>query len=145
MLNLGIANIYVVMEEYHLALKEICTVMKAVAQGDLSKTLIVTEQGEIGKSKRTANDMVDKLRHFASEVTRVTREIGTLGKLGGQAKIDDVEGTWKELTDTINNMTDQLTHQTRNIASVTTAVADGDMSQEIPMEAQGTQSLLSKS
>lgn len=124
-------------------MKEICAVTKAVARGDLSKTLIVTEQGEIDKSKRTVNNMVDKLKHFASEVTRVTREIGTMGKLGGQAKIDDVEGTWKELTDTINNMTDQLTHQTRNIASVTTAVAEGDMTQEIPVEAQGTQSLLS--
>ena len=126
------------MEEYRLALKEICAVMKAVARGDLSKTLIVTEQGEIGKSKRTVNNMVGKLRHFASEVTRVTREVGTMGKLGGQAKIDGVEGTWKELTDTVNSMADQLTYQTRNVASVATAVADGDMNEEIPVDAQGT-------
>ena len=130
------------MDEYHLALKEISTVTKAVARGDLSKTLVVTGDGEIGKSKRTVNNMVGKLSHFASEVTRVAREVGTMGNLGGQSKIDGVEGTWKELTDTVNNMADQLTHQTRNVASVTIAVADGDLSQEIPVEAQGTQSFV---
>ena len=130
------------MDEYHLALKEISTVTKAVARGDLSKTLVVTGDGEIGKSKRTVNNMVGKLSHFASEVTRVAREVGTMGNLGGQSKIDGVEGTWKELTNTVNNMADQLTHQTRNVASVTIAVADGDLSQEIPVEAQGTQSFV---
>jgi len=129
-------------DEYHLALKEISTVTKAVARGDLSKTLVVTGDGEIGKSKRTVNNMVGKLSHFASEVTRVAREVGTMGNLGGQSKIDGVEGTWKELTNTVNNMADQLTHQTRNVASVTIAVADGDLSQEIPVEAQGTQSFV---
>lgn len=116
---------------------------ESVAKGDLSKTLIVTAQGEIGELKRTVNNMIDKLKHFTDEVSRVTYEVGTVGKLGEQAKIDGVEGIWKELTDTVNNMADQLTHQTRNVASVATAVTDGDMSQEIPLEAQGTQSLLS--
>ena len=124
-------------------MKEISTVTQAVARGDLSKTLAVTAQDGISKSKRTVNNMVYKLRHFASEVTRVAREVGTMGKLGGQVNIDGVEGTWKELAHTINNMADQLTHQTRNVAGVTIALADGDMSQGIPFEGQGTQSLLS--
>lgn len=116
---------------------------QAVARGDLSKTLTVTAQDGIGKSKRTVNDMVNKLRHFANEVTRVAREVGTMGKLGGQVNINGVEGTWKELADTVNDMADQLTHQTRNVSSATIALADGNMSQGIPFEGQGTQSLLS--
>ena len=124
-------------------MKEIYTVTQAVARGDLSKTLIITAQDEIGKSKRAVNNMVYKLRHFVTEVTRVAREVGTMGKLGGQVNIDGVEGTWKELADTVNYMADQLTHQTRNVANVTIALADGDMSQGILVEAQGTQSLLS--
>ena len=116
---------------------------QAVARGDLSKTLTVTAQDGIGKSKRTVNDMVYKLRHFVNEVTLVAHEVGTMGKLGGQVNINGVEGTWKELTDAVNTMADQLMHQTRNVGSVTIAVADGDMSQEIPVEAQGTQYLLS--
>ena len=124
-------------------MKEISTVTQAVARGDLSKTLPVTARDEIGKTMRTVNNMVYKLRHFATEVTRVAREVGTMGKLGGQVNIDGVEGTWKELADTVNKMVDQLTHQTRNVAGVTIALADGDMSQGIPFEGQGTQSLLS--
>lgn len=129
------------MKDYHLVLKEISALAESVARGDLSKTLCETAQGEIGDSKRAVNNMIRSLRHFASEVTRVTHEVGTMGKLGGQANMDGIEGTWKELTDTVNEMADQLTHQTRNVASVTTAVTDGDMSQEIPVEAQGTLSL----
>jgi len=129
--------------DYHLVLEEMCAVTEAVAKGDLSQTLSGTEQGELGNSKRTMNNMTSTLRRFASEVTRVTHEVGTMGKLGGQARLDGVEGTWKKLTDTVNNMAEQLTHQTRNVASVTTAVADGDMSKlVIPVEAQGMLSLV---
>ena len=125
-------------------MKEICTAAEAVARGDLSKTISETSHGELGDPKRTMNNMTDTLRRFASEVTRVTHEVGTMGKLGGQARFDGVEGTWKDLTDTVNNMAEQLTHQTRNVASVTTAVADGNMSKlKIPVEAQGMLSLLS--
>jgi HAMP domain-containing protein len=126
-----------------LALKEISTVTRSVARGDLSKTLKITEQGEIERSKQIINTMVAKLNQFSSEVIRVTREVGTNGKLGGQANIDDVEGTWKELTVNVNTMAEQLTHQTRNVASITTAVTEGDMSKELKVEAQGTSNLLS--
>jgi osomolarity two-component system, sensor histidine kinase NIK1 len=131
-------------QDYQAILKELSAVTEAVTKGDLSKTLSGTSQGQLGDSKRTMNNMTGILRHFASEVTRVTHEVGTMGKLGGQASFDGVEGTWKELTETVNNMAEQLTHQTRNVASVTTAVADGDMTKlEMPAEAQGTLSLLS--
>jgi HAMP domain-containing protein len=126
-----------------LALKEISTVTRSVARGDLSKTLKITEQDEIERSKQIINTMVAKLNQFSSEVIRVTREVGTNGKLGGQANIDDVEGTWKELTVNVNTMAEQLTHQTRNVASITTAVTEGDMSKELKVEAQGTSNLLS--
>jgi methyl-accepting chemotaxis protein len=131
-------------KEYHVVLKEISAVTEAVAKGDLSKTFRGTTQGDFGELKRTMNNMTGTLRHFASELTRVTHEVGTMGELGGQASFDGVEGTWKELTETVNNMAEQLTHQTRNVASVTTAVADGDMTKlEVPVEARGTIFLLS--
>jgi len=111
---------------------------EAVARGELSKTLIETAQGETDEARRTVNKMIGKLRQFANEVLRVTHEVGSMGKLGERAKIEGVEGTWKEVTEAVNHMADQLTHQTRNVASITTAVAEGDTTQEIPAEAQGT-------
>ena len=102
----------------------------AVANGDLSKKITVDVRGEILDLKNTINIMVDQLNSFASEVTRVAREVGTDGKLGGQADVKGVSGTWKDLTDNVNSMASNLTSQVRNIAEVTTAVANGDLSQE---------------
>src|SRR5207249_7041371 len=103
-------------------------VTKAVAAGDLSKKITVDVKGEVLELKDTINTMVDQLRSFASEVTRVAREVGTEGALGGQAKVEGVSGTWKDLTDSVNLMAANLTAQVRNIAAVTTAVANGDLS-----------------
>jgi osomolarity two-component system sensor histidine kinase NIK1 len=118
-------------------LKDICAVAEAVTRGDLSQSLMVTAEDELDDAKRTVNIMVGKLCLFAAGVLRVTHEVGNLGKLGERARIEDVEGTWKEVTVTVNNMADQLKHQTRNVASVTKAVAAGDTTQVIPAEAQG--------
>jgi HAMP domain-containing protein len=118
--------------------RDVADVTTAVARGDLSKTITVTAQGEIDQLKQTVNNMVAKLNQFSSEVTRVAREVGTEGRLGGQAKIEGVEGTWKELTDNVNTMADRLTHQVRSIANVTTAISLGDLSQQIEVDAQGT-------
>ena len=117
--------------------RDVANVTTAVARGDLSKTITVTARGEIDQLKQTVNNMVAKLNQFSSEVTRVAREVGTEGRLGGQAKIDGVEGTWKELTDNVNTMADRLTHQVRSIANVTTAISLGDLSQQIEVDAQG--------
>ena len=117
--------------------RNIAEVTTAVANGDLSKKITVEVQGEIAELKATINTMVDQLSGFASEVTRVAREVGTEGKLGGQAEVKGVSGTWKDLTDNVNSMADNLTTQVRNIAEVTTAVANGDLSKEITVEAQG--------
>ena len=126
------------MEDYRVALKDIRTVAEAVARGELSKTLVVTGEGEIDDAKRTVNKMVGKLSQFSTDVLRVTQQVGSMGKLGERAKLNDVEGTWKELAVNVNKMADQLTRQTRNVSSVTTAVAEGDATvQEIPAEAQG--------
>src|SRR5437016_934285 len=103
----------------------IAEVTTAVANGDLSKKITVDVKGEILELKNTINRMVDQLNSFASEVTRVAREVGTEGKLGGQAQVPGVAGTWKDLTDSVNFMTGNLTAQVRNIAEVTTAVAYG--------------------
>src|SRR5205085_1675689 len=105
--------------------------------GDLSKKITVDVKGEILELKNTVNTMVDQLRSFASEVTRVAREVGTEGKLGGQARVEGVAGTWKDLTDNVNFMASNLTDQVRNIAQVATAVARGDLSQKITVEAKG--------
>ena len=110
--------------------RNIADVTTAVANGDLSKKITVDVKGEILELKNTINTMVDQLRSFAAEVTRVAREVGTEGKLGGQADVKGVAGTWKDLTDTVNFMAGNLTGQVRNIADVTTAVANGDLSQE---------------
>jgi len=117
--------------------RNIAQVTTAVAQGDLSQKITVEVKGEILELRDTINTMVDQLSTFASEVTRVAREVGTEGKLGGQAEVKGVAGTWQELTANVNMMASNLTDQVRNIAQVTTAVAQGDLSQKITVEAQG--------
>src|SRR5262249_17521109 len=115
----------------------IAEVTTAVATGDLSKKITVDVRGEIMELKNTINTMVDQLRSFAAEVTRVAREVGTEGKLGGQADVKDVAGTWKDLTDNVNSMASNLTGQVRGIAKVVTAVATGDLKQGLTVEAKG--------
>src|SRR4030088_3539567 len=117
--------------------RNIAEVTIAVANGDLSKKITVDVRGEILQLKEAINTMVDQLRSFASEVTRVAREVGTEGKLGGQAIVPGVAGTWKDLTDSVNAMCGNLTDQVRNIAQVTTAVARGDLSRKITVEVRG--------
>jgi HAMP domain-containing protein/signal transduction histidine kinase/DNA-binding response OmpR family regulator len=117
--------------------RNIAEVTTAVAKGDLSKKITVDVKGEILELKVTINTMVDQLNAFASEVTRVAREVGTEGKLGGQARVEGVGGTWKDLTDNVNLMADNLTGQVRNIAEVTTAVAKGDLSKKITVQVRG--------
>ena len=117
--------------------RNIAEVTTAVASGDLSKKITVDVKGEILELKNTINVMVDQLNAFASEVTRVAREVGTEGKLGGQAKVEGVGGTWADLTDNVNLMAANLTGQVRNIAEVTTAVARGDLSKKITVDVRG--------
>jgi signal transduction histidine kinase/HAMP domain-containing protein/CheY-like chemotaxis protein len=117
--------------------RNIAQVATAVAQGDLTRKIDVDASGEIRELKTTLNTMVDQLSAFASEVTRVAREVGTQGNLGGQANVPGVSGTWKDLTDNVNVMADNLTDQVRNIARVTTAVASGDLTKKISIEARG--------
>ncbi|MFW9262362.1 HAMP domain-containing protein, partial [Nostoc sp. CALU 546] len=117
--------------------RNIAEVTKAVANGDLSKKITVDAKGEILDLKNTTNTMVDQLSSFASEVTRVAREVGTEGKLGVQAEVKGVAGTWKDLTDSVNFMAGSLTAQVRNIAEVTTAVANGDLSKKITVDVKG--------
>jgi HAMP domain-containing protein/signal transduction histidine kinase/ActR/RegA family two-component response regulator len=117
--------------------RDIAQVATAVARGDLSQKITVDVKGEILELKNTVNTMVDQLSSFADEVTRVAREVGTDGKLGGQARVKGVSGTWKDLTDSVNSMAFNLTAQVRNIAQVATAVARGDLSQTITVDVQG--------
>jgi HAMP domain-containing protein/signal transduction histidine kinase/ActR/RegA family two-component response regulator len=117
--------------------RNIAAVTTAVANGDLSKKITVKVKGEILELKNVINTMVDQLSSFASEVTRVAREVGTEGKLGGQAAVEGVAGTWKDLTDSVNSMASNLTAQVRNIAGVTTAVAKGDLSKKITVDVRG--------
>src|SRR5258707_7389647 len=117
--------------------RNIAEVTTAVAKGDLSKKITVDVQGEMLELKITINTMVDQLNSFGSEVTRVAREVGSEGQLGGQANVPGVGGTWKDLTDSVNKMADNLTSQVRNIAEVTTAVARGDPSPKITVNAKG--------
>src|SRR6187397_2958412 len=117
--------------------RNIAEVATAVARGDLSRKIAVDVKGEILELKNTINVMVDQLNGFASEVTRVAREVGSEGKLGGQAQVEGVAGTWKDLTDNVNLMADNLTGQVRNIAEVTTAVARGDLSKKITVDVKG--------
>ncbi|MEX2535750.1 MAG: HAMP domain-containing protein [Trueperaceae bacterium] len=118
-------------------LRDVSKVATAIARGDLSQKITVDVKGEILQIKDTINTMVDQLSSFASEVTRVAREVGTEGKLGGQADVQGVAGTWKDLTDNVNSMADNLTGQVRNIAEVTTAVATGDLSKKITVDVKG--------
>ncbi|WP_217913624.1 HAMP domain-containing protein [Miltoncostaea marina] len=115
----------------------IAQVTTAVARGDLSRKITVDARGEVAELKETINTMVDQLRSFAGEVTRVAREVGTEGRLGGQANVEGVSGTWRDLTDSVNLMAANLTDQVRNIAEVTTAVARGDLSQKITVDVKG--------
>ncbi len=117
--------------------RNIAEVATAVAQGDLSKKITVNVSGEILQLKETINTMVDQLNAFAAEVTRVAREVGTDGKLGGQAQVPGVAGTWKDLTDSVNSMASNLTGQVRNIAEVSTAIANGDLSRKITVDVRG--------
>ncbi|MEH2411527.1 HAMP domain-containing protein, partial [Nostoc sp.] len=117
--------------------RNIAEVTKAVANGDLSKKITVDARGEILDLKNTTNTMVDQLSSFASEVTRVAREVGTEGKLGGQAQVQGVAGTWKDLTDNVNSMAGNLTAQVRGIARVVTAVANGDLKRKLMLDAKG--------
>ena len=117
--------------------RNIAEVATAIAGGDLSKKITVDVSGEILQLKETINTMVDQLNAFASEVTRVAREVGTEGRLGGQADVRGVAGTWKDLTDSVNSMASNLTTQVRNIAEVTTAIANGDLSKKITVDVHG--------
>jgi len=117
--------------------REIARVTTAVAQGDLTKTITIDVKGEILELKNTMNTMVEQLRAFANEVTRVAREVGTEGRLGGQATVRGVSGVWRDLTESVNSMANNLTFQVRNIAEVTSAVAAGDLSKKITVEAKG--------
>ena len=117
--------------------RNIAEVTTAVANGDLSRKITVDVKGEVLELKNTLNTMVDQLNSFASEVTRVAREVGTEGKLGGQAQVKGVSGVWKDLTESVNQMAGNLTGQVRNIADVTTAVAKGDLSKKITVDVRG--------
>src|SRR4029079_18934359 len=114
-----------------MQVRNIAQVTTAVARGDLSQKITVEARGEILELKSTVNTMVDQLGSFADEVTRVAREVGTEGNLGGKAEVRGVAGTWRDLTETVNELARNLTDQVRNIAQVTTAVARGDLSQKI--------------
>lgn len=119
-------------------MKVIRSVAEAVARGELSTTLVATAEGEIDDAKRTLNKMIKKLRQFSTNVLQVTQQVGSMGNLEERADLADVEGTWKDVTVGVNKMANQLTLQTRNVASVTTGITEGDMvPQEIPAEAQG--------
>src|SRR5262249_7508626 len=117
--------------------RNIAAVTTAVANGDLTKKITVDVKGEILELKNTVNTMVDQLSSFADEVTRVAREVGTEGKLGGQALVKGVSGTWKDLTDNVNFMAANLTNQVRSIAKVVTSVANGDLKRKLLVEAKG--------
>src|SRR5207253_3336 len=118
-------------------LRDVSKVATAIATGDLRQKMTVEVKGEILQIKETMNTMVDQLNAFAAEVTRVAREVGTEGKLGGQAVVPGVAGTWKDLTDNVNSMAGNLTAQVRNIAEVTIAVANGDLSKKITVDVRG--------
>jgi HAMP domain-containing protein/signal transduction histidine kinase/ActR/RegA family two-component response regulator len=131
------ANVNVMASNLTSQVRGIAKVVTAVANGDLSQKFVVEAKGEIAALADTINSMTDSLRTFAAQVTTVAREVGIEGKLGGQARVPGVSGTWRELTDNVNLLAGNLTNQVRNIALVTTAVADGDLSQKITVEAKG--------
>jgi len=130
-------NVNLLANNLTVQVRNIAEVTTAVAKGDLSKKITVNAEGELNELKNTINTMVDQLRSFAAEVTRVAREVGTEGRLGGQAVVPGVSGTWKDLTDNVNVLALNLTDQVRNIAKVTTAVANGDLSQKITVDVKG--------
>jgi len=130
-------NVNILANNLTSQVRNIAQVTTAVANGDLSQKITVEAAGEIAELKDIINTMVDSLNTFGSEVTRVAREVGTEGKLGGQAKVEGVTGLWKDLTDNVNTMAENLTNQVRNIAIVGTAIANGDLSQKITVEAAG--------
>src|SRR5215469_4896605 len=130
-------NVNLLANNLTVQVRNIAEVTTAVAKGDLSKKITVNAEGEVNELKNTINTMVDQLRSFAAEVTRVAREVGTEGRLGGQAGVPGVSGTWKDLTDNVNVLALNLTDQVRNIAKVTTAVANGDLSQKITVDVKG--------
>src|SRR5687767_6533347 len=117
--------------------RNIAQVATAVANGDLSRKITVEAKGEVAALAETINSMTDTLRAFADEVTRVAREVGTEGRLGGQARVEGVAGTWRALTDSVNSMASDLTDQARDMAQVTTAVATGDLTKKISVEVRG--------
>src|SRR5262245_31870447 len=138
----AVESVNVLIDDLVHPTSETARVIGAVAQGDLSQTMALEVddrplQGEFLRTAKIVNKMVDQLGSFASEVTRVAREVGTEGKLGGQAKVKGVAGTWKDLTDSVNSMAGNLTRQVRNIADVTTAVANGDLSKKITVDVKG--------
>ncbi len=138
----GLAALNTLVADLTQPTTEVARVIRAVAEGDLSQKVELelegkAVQGEFFRIGSTVNRMVDQLNAFASEVTRVAREVGTDGRLGGQANVQGVSGTWRDLTDSVNGMASNLTNQVRNIAVVTTAVANGDLSQKITVEAKG--------
>src|SRR5206468_3534951 len=122
--------------------RNIADVTTAVARGDLSKKITVDVKGEILALKNTINTMVDQLNAFASEVTRVAREVGTEGSLGGQARVPGAAGLWRDLTDNVNQLAANLTNQVRSIAEVATAVTKGDLTRSIAVEASGEMAAL---
>ena len=130
-------NVNFMASNFTAQVRNIAEVATAIAGGDLSKKITVDVRGEILLLKETLNTMVEQLRSFAAEVTRVAREVGTDGRLGGQAVVPGVDGTWKDLTDSVNSMAGNLTGQVRNIAEVTTAVARGDLSRKITVDVKG--------
>ncbi len=130
-------NVNVMADNLTGQVRDISSVARAVARGDLSQKITVTARGEIAELAQTINSMTDTLSAFADEVTRVAREVGTEGKLGGQARVQGVAGTWKDLTDSVNSMAGNLTAQVRDIAQVASAVAKGDLSQQITVETRG--------
>ncbi|BAL88125.1 putative multi-sensor signal transduction histidine kinase [Actinoplanes missouriensis 431] len=130
-------NVNVMASNLTTQVRSIALVATAVAQGDLSRKITVETKGEVAVLAQTINTMVDTLSAFADEVTRVAREVGTEGQLGGQARVPNVAGTWKDLTDNVNSMANNLTGQVRNIAQVTTAVAQGDLTKKIDVDARG--------
>src|ERR1700731_1274428 len=130
-------NVNAMASNLTVQLRDVSKVATAIANGDLTRKITVDVKGEFLQIKDVINKMVDQLNAFAAEVTRVAKEVGTEGKLGGQADVKGVSGTWKDLTDNVNGLASNLTNQVRNIAKVTTAVAKGDLSQKITVDAQG--------
>src|SRR5467141_4564125 len=130
-------NVNAMASNLTVQLRDVSKVATAIANGDLGQKITVDVKGEILQIKDVINKMVDQLNTFGSEVTRVASEVGTEGKLGGQADVKGVAGTWKDLTDSVNSMASNLTNQVRNIADVTTAVAKGDLTRKITVDVKG--------